>query len=198
MSDFFSLVTHLESTKQMCVQVIVIRNMVTVGNADTSRGCHLVTPLWCLDQTVPGCWMEFCYLQKYAPVKVTYGSLHPQLAKLLLLTIDAAGHLSLATEQTATVQQVRPQGHQIQAGNKMTQFMIPSILEQQLKLCSWYSDCTMNWMVQGWNPKQLDCFHVILSLHFQTSLWEISDRGGTCASCAFLGKQQDTAWRKQA
>lgn len=46
---------HLDTIKQLCVQVTVIHNMVTVHNVDTCQGYHLETPLWCLDQTVPGC-----------------------------------------------------------------------------------------------------------------------------------------------
>jgi len=155
----------------MCVQVTVIRNTVTVRNADTCRGCHLVTPLWCLDQTVPGCWMELRYLQKHVPVKVMYSCLHPQVNKVAL-THSQCGRASLPGYRTNCHSATghRPQGHRIQAGNKMTQFMLASILEQQPQWCSQYSDCAMNRTVHGWNPGR--CKRFFSSLKHPDQFWD--------------------------
>ena len=180
-SDFFSSVTHLESTKQMYVGVTVICNMVTVHNADTCRGCHLVTPVWCLDQTVPWCWTELCYLQKYATVKVPYGCLHPQVNKAAL-THSQCGRASLPGYRMNCHSAAghRPQGHWTQAVNIMTQFMIPSILEQEPEWCCWYSNCATNLTVRGLS---------LVGLWEFSLLWNIQTCSGTpCGSVP--GKKQ--------
>jgi len=80
--------------------------------------------------------------KKYAPVKVTYSYLHPQVNKVAL-THSQCDRASLPGYRTNCHSAAghRPQGHRIQAVNIMTQFMIPSILEQEPGWCSQYSDC---------------------------------------------------------
>jgi len=115
--------------------------------------------------------MELCYLQKYAPVKVTYSCLHPQVNKAAL-THYQKGKASLPGNRTNCHSAAghRPQGHWIQARNKKTQFMLPSISEQQLKWCSRYGDCAMNRTVWVWNPGR--CKRFFSSLKCPERFWD--------------------------
>lgn len=73
---------------------------------------------------------------------MTYSYLHPQVNKVAL-THSQCDRASLPGYRTNCHSAAghRPQGHRIQAVNIMTQFMIPSILEQEPGWCSQYSDC---------------------------------------------------------
>jgi len=115
--------------------------------------------------------MELRYLQKHVPVKVMYSCLHPQVNKVAL-THSQCGRASLPGYRTNCHSATghRPQGHRIQAGNKMTQFMLASILEQQPQWCSQYSDCAMNRTVHGWNPGR--CKRFFSSLKHPDQFWD--------------------------
>jgi hypothetical protein len=114
--------------------------------------------------------MELCYLQKYAPVKLPYGCLHPQVNKATF-THSQYGRASLPGYRTNhhSAADHRLQVHWIQAVNIMTQFMLPSILEQQPEWCSQYSDCATNRMVRGWNAGR--CKRVFSSLKCSDRFW---------------------------
>jgi len=103
--------------------------------------------------------MELCYIQKYALVKVTYGCLHLQVNKAVLAhcRCDNVSLPGYRTNCHSTAGH-RPQCNKIQAVNIISQFMILSILEQQLKTFSKYSDCATNRTELGWNPGKCEIF----------------------------------------
>ena len=108
---------------------------------------------------------------KYAPVTVPYRCLHPQVNKAAL-THSQCGRASLPGYRTNchSAASHRPQGHRIQAGNIMTQFMVPSILEQQPEWCSLYRNCATNRTVWAWNPGR--CKRFFFSLKRPDQFWD--------------------------
>jgi hypothetical protein len=100
------------------VCVVITCNKVVVHNANTCQDCLLETPLWCLDQTAPGYWKEWCCLQEYDSISVMLGRQYSRLATVVL-THSLCGMVPLPGCRMSCHNAAghRPQVHWLQAGN---------------------------------------------------------------------------------